>query len=75
MKILKTANYKKLSKTKIEEQLSMGIEVEKEHTDDVEVAGKIAVDHLQEDPEYYTKLKKMENTSKPKLILKDKKGK
>ena len=40
------------------EQLRIGIEVEKEHTDDEEVAEKIARDHLQEDPHYYTKLKK-----------------
>ncbi len=40
-----------------DDQLRMGIEVEKEHTDDPEVAEKIARDHLVEDPEYYTKLK------------------
>jgi gas vesicle protein len=44
----------------IEQQLKMGIEVEKEHTDDANEAAKIAIDHLQEDAEYYTKLKKME---------------
>jgi hypothetical protein len=37
-------------------QLAMGIEVEKEHTDDPIVARKIAIDHLKEDPKYYTKL-------------------
>jgi len=40
------------------EQLKIGIEVELEHTDDEKVAEKIARDHLQEDPHYYTKLKK-----------------
>lgn len=39
-------------------QLAMGIEVETEHTDDSDAAEKIARDHLAEDPEYYTKLKK-----------------
>lgn len=39
------------------EQLKMGIEVEHEHTDDDELAKKIAIDHLREDPKYYTKLK------------------
>lgn len=39
-------------------ELEMGIEVEKEHTDDEELAKKIALDHLAEDPHYYTKLKK-----------------
>lgn len=38
------------------EQLEMGIEVELEHTSDEEIARKIALDHLAEDPRYYTKL-------------------
>jgi hypothetical protein len=37
-------------------QLTMGIEIEMEHTDDPIVARKIAIDHLKEDPKYYTKL-------------------
>jgi len=41
-----------------EEQLKIGIEVEKEHTDNESVAEEIARDHLAEDPHYYTKLKK-----------------
>ena len=40
------------------EQLNIGIEVEKEHTDDEKLAEEIARDHLAEDPHYYTKLKK-----------------
>lgn len=38
------------------EELRKGIEVEKEHTDDHKIALKIALDHLDEDPQYYTKL-------------------
>ena len=38
------------------EELKKGIEVEKEHTDNPKVAMKIALDHLDEDPKYYTKL-------------------
>ena len=38
-------------------QLKMGIEIEKEHTSDHALAQKIAMDHLKEDPKYYTKLK------------------
>lgn len=38
-------------------ELKMGIEVEKEHTQDEALATKIAMDHLKEDPKYYTKLK------------------
>lgn len=42
------------------DELKMGIEVEKEHTNDVELAKQIALDHLKEVPDYYTRLKKME---------------
>jgi len=42
------------------DELKMGIEVEQEHTDDVDKARKIALDHLAEFPTYYTELKKME---------------
>lgn len=41
-------------------QLEMGIKVEMEHTNDKEEAKKIALQHLAEDPHYYTKLKKLE---------------
>lgn len=37
-------------------ELARGMLVETEHTDDLDVARKIAVDHLLEDPNYYTKL-------------------
>lgn len=43
-------------------QLAMGMEVEKEHIDDIDARAKIARDHLTEDPLYYTKLKKMESS-------------
>ena len=39
-------------------QLEKGIKVEKEHTKDEVKAAKIALDHLKEDPKYYTKLNK-----------------
>lgn len=39
------------------DELEMGIEVEKEHTRNKKIAKEIALDHLTEDPEYYTKLK------------------
>jgi hypothetical protein len=59
---------KHLKKTDREEQiekqirsnLRKGTKVEMEHTKDKEVARKIAMDHLYEDLEYYTKLKKIE---------------
>jgi hypothetical protein len=37
-------------------ELHMGISEEMEHTDDEEIAKQIAKDHLDEDPEYYSKL-------------------
>jgi len=41
-------------------ELSMGIKVEMEHTDDPDIAEKIARDHLTEDSKYYSKLKGIE---------------
>lgn len=41
-------------------ELRMGLKVEMEHTDDPDVALDIVLDHLKEDPKYYTKLKKIE---------------
>lgn len=40
-------------------QLTMGIKVEMEHTNNKQLAQEIALDHLAEDPMYYTKLKKV----------------
>jgi hypothetical protein len=42
-------------------QLEMGLKVEMEHTGDKNVAREIALDHLTEDPQYYSKLKVMES--------------
>ena len=44
-------------------ELAMGTEIEKEHTDNPEIAKKIAQDHLAELPDYYSRLKKMEKKS------------
>lgn len=38
-------------------ELKMGIREEMEHADDRDIAMQIALDHLEEDPKYYTKLK------------------
>lgn len=53
-------------------QLAMGIKIEMEHTKDKQLAKEIALDHLAEDPQYYTKLKKA-NLEEMKLthILKE----
>jgi len=37
-------------------QLSIGVQVEMEHTNDPEIAKEISMDHLTKDPVYYTKL-------------------
>lgn len=42
-------------------QLEMGIKVEKEHTMDHDIAREIALDHLNEIPDYYTRLLGMEH--------------
>jgi hypothetical protein len=44
----------------LKKQLEMGMKVEMEHTDSKDKAKEIAMDHLWEDPSYYTKLKKIE---------------
>jgi hypothetical protein len=43
-------------------QLEKGIRVELEHTDSVDIATKIAMDHLDEDPLYYEKLAEIHST-------------
>jgi hypothetical protein len=44
----------------LKKQFIKGIKVEMEHTDDEQVAKEIALDHLYEDPKYYSKLSKIE---------------
>jgi len=50
----------KVSIEYLKNQLKKGQSVEKEHTKDSLKAKEIAMDHLSEDPKYYTKLKKIE---------------
>jgi len=44
----------------LKSELKIGVKKEMEHTDHPEYARAIALDHLYEDPKYYTKYKKME---------------
>lgn len=53
---------------KILKQLELGMQTEMEHTQDRKVAYKIAMDHIFEDPKYYSKLMKMEGKSKSKDV-------
>ncbi len=48
----------------IQKQLDMGEPIEHEHTKDHELAREIALQHLSEIPDYYTRLKKMEASAK-----------
>lgn len=48
----------------IENQLNMGISIEHEHTKNKKIATNIALQHLDEIPDYYTRLKKMEKSAK-----------
>jgi hypothetical protein len=49
-------------------ELEMGIQVEYEHTTNKRIAMKIAMDHLVEIPDYYTRLAKMEKFAKKNPI-------
>jgi hypothetical protein len=61
----------KVTVQQIKAQLKKGIQVELEHTYDKKIAMQIALDHLKEDPNYYTKLNKAnleESTGIPKTV-------
>lgn len=58
-----------VSSSVINDQLKMGIKVEMEHTTDKEDAKNIALQHLAERPDYYTKLKKVETPQNESAIL------
>lgn len=47
-------------------ELAMGKKVEQEHTSDPQLAEEIARDHLEEIPDYYTRLKRMEDAAPKK---------
>lgn len=46
------------------QELKWGIEIEKEHAEDIGVRTRISLDHLAEIPDYYTRLRKMESEAK-----------
>ena len=60
----KAAKEGKTSADVDQKQLAKGIKVEKEHTQNRELAKRISVDHLVELPDYYTRLDKMESQAK-----------
>jgi len=58
----------RLSVSFIQKQLDMGEPIEHEHTKDHTLAMDIALQHLDEIPDYYTRLKKMESSAKKEHI-------
>jgi hypothetical protein len=42
----------------LKRELAKGVQVEMEHTTDIKIAKEIAMDHMFEDPKYYTKMEK-----------------
>jgi len=68
LKSVKTHSPKSIAKhhgvglDEIMSQLEMGTRIEQEHTSDPKVAREIALDHLKEMPDYYSRLKKMEES-------------
>ena len=53
-------SYHGIERRTLNTQLALGIRVEMEHTDDPREAREIALDHLMELPDYYSRLAKME---------------
>lgn len=54
----------KVSLKSLESQLKKGVKVEREHTNKDSLAREIAKDHLEEFPDYYDRLDKMEKQAK-----------
>lgn len=53
-----------MTKLSLTRQLAAGTKIELEHTRSRRIARKIAMDHLREFPDYYTRLRKMERQTK-----------
>lgn len=60
-----------ISLEKVNKELEMGSKVEMEHVDSTTLAKEIAMDHLVEIPDYYTRLLKMEKEAKKKWDIKE----
>jgi hypothetical protein len=63
------AKHHKVSQQTLTNEFIKGYAVEREHTTDVNVAKEIALDHLYEDPNYYSKLSKIETPLSEGLLL------
>ena len=60
MTLKKLAKKHDVSLSNLVDEFTMGVDVEKEHTNNSKKAMEIAMDHLTEDPTYYTNLKSIE---------------
>ncbi len=63
------AKHHNISVANIKQEFIKGYAVEREHTTDINVAKEIALDHLYEDPNYYSKLSKIETPLSEGLLL------
>ena len=59
MSLLNIAKKHGVEDSELRSELKKGIKVEQEHTSNIKTATRIALDHLFEDPKYYTKLAKI----------------
>ena len=57
------ANKHNIPLNELQLELQKGIQIELEHTNDISIAREIAKDHLMEMPDYYTKLKTIEENA------------
>jgi hypothetical protein len=72
MSLLDIAKKHGVKDSELRSELKKGIKVEQEHTSNIKTAARIALDHLFEDPKYYTKLSKIkleENINVDKQIF------
>jgi hypothetical protein len=69
MSLSDIAKHHNISPQTLKNEFIKGYAVEREHTTDVEVAKEIALDHLYEDPNYYSKLSKIETPLSEGLLL------
>jgi hypothetical protein len=60
MTLTDIAKHHNMSPQTLKQEFIKGYAVEREHTNDINIAKEIALDHLYEDPNYYSKLSKIE---------------
>jgi hypothetical protein len=71
MSLLNIAKKHGVKDSELRSELKKGIKVEQEHTSNIKTATRIALDHLFEDPKYYTKLTKIKLEENKSSLNKD----